>query len=72
MKKNYVLEDLDCASCAARLEREISKVEGVQKATVSFFAQRLIIDFGESDADEVMKKVKKVARKALPECRIID
>ena len=41
MKKVYRLEDLDCANCAAKMERAISKIEGVQSASVSFLMQRL-------------------------------
>ena len=42
MKKVYRLEDLDCANCAAKMERAISKIEGVQSASVSFLMQRLM------------------------------
>ena len=29
MKKVYKLEDLDCANCAAKMERAVAKIEGV-------------------------------------------
>lgn len=29
MKKTYMLEDLDCANCAAKMEEAISKIDGV-------------------------------------------
>ena len=29
MKKMYMLEDLDCANCAAKMEEAISKIDGV-------------------------------------------
>ena len=41
MKKTFKLEDLDCANCAAKMETAINKLEGVQKATVSFMTQKL-------------------------------
>ena len=31
MKKNYILEDLDCANCAAKIEKADSKIEGVKE-----------------------------------------
>ena len=29
MKKAFKLEDLDCANCAAKMERAIAKIDGV-------------------------------------------
>lgn len=42
MKKTLQLEGLDCAACAAELEEEILKTEGVIAASVSFMTQKLI------------------------------
>ena len=39
MKKMYMLEDLDCANCAAKMEEAISKIDGVTYARVSYLAQ---------------------------------
>ena len=36
MKKTFKLEDLDCATCAAKMETAIKKLDGVKDATVSF------------------------------------
>ena len=36
MKRSYRLEGLDCANCAAKLERELAKIEGVDSVTVNF------------------------------------
>ena len=41
MKKVYKMQDLDCANCAAKMEREISKIDGVVKASVNFMTQKL-------------------------------
>lgn len=71
MKKVYKLEELDCANCAAKMENEINKIEGVQKASVSFMTQKLTIEADESKIDEIMKKASKVCKKIEPDCRII-
>ena len=44
MKKIYRMKNLDCANCAARMERLISKLDGVISAEVSFMAQRLTME----------------------------
>ena len=38
MKKTFKIEDLDCPNCAAKLEKAISEIDGVKKASVSFIA----------------------------------
>ena len=40
MKKVFKLEDLDCANCAAKMERAIAKIEGVNSVSVSFMMQK--------------------------------
>ena len=44
MKKMYMLEDLDCANCAAKMEEAISKIDGVTYARVSYLAQKLTLE----------------------------
>ena len=48
MKKVYKMEDLDCANCAAKMERAIHKIDGVNAASVNFLTQRLAIEADES------------------------
>lgn len=71
MKKVYKLEDLDCANCAAKMERAIAKIDGVTSADVSFMAQRLTIEADESKMDGIIKQAVKVCKKIEPDCRII-
>ena len=44
MVRNYRLIDLDCANCAAKIEREIAKIKGVNKVTVNFMTTKMTID----------------------------
>ena len=55
MKKAFKLEELDCANCAAKMEAAIGKLPGVNKATVSFMAQKLILDAEDDRFDEILK-----------------
>ncbi len=71
MKKVYKLEDLDCANCAAKMERAVAKIEGVESVSISFMGQRMAIDADEARFDEIMDKVVKACRKVEPDCRII-
>ncbi len=71
MKKVFKLEDLDCANCAAKMERAIAKIDGVTSITVSFMSQRMTIEADETRFDEIMKQVVKTCKKVEPDCRII-
>ncbi len=71
MKKTYRLKDLDCANCAAKMERAIQKIDGVQEANVSFMMQKLTIEADEARMAEVMEKVKACVAKVEPDCQII-
>lgn len=71
MKKTYKLEDLDCANCAAKMEAAISRIDGVESASVSFMTQKLTISADESRLDEILKKAAKICKKIEPDCKII-
>lgn len=71
MKKVFKLEDLDCANCAAKMERGIAKIDGVTSVTVSFMSQKLTIEADDEKFDDIMKEVVKTCKKVEPDCRII-
>ena len=67
MKKVFALNDLDCANCAAKMEKAINKIDGVNAATVSFISQKLTLDANDDKFDEILKKAVKVCRKIEPD-----
>ena len=71
MKKSIRLEDLDCANCAAKLEKAVSEIDGVSRVTVSFMAQKMLIEADDSRFDEIMKTVVKTAKKVVPDCTVM-
>lgn len=71
MKKNFKLEDLDCANCAMKMERAIAKIDGVDAVNVNFMAQRMTIEADEEKFDAIMEKVIKTCKKVEPDCKII-
>ncbi len=71
MKKVFEMEDLDCASCAAKMEDAIRKIEGVTYVSISFMAQRMTIEADDAKFDAVMKQAQKAVKKIEPDCRIL-
>ena len=70
MKNKFKIKGLDCANCAAALEREIKKVEGIKDASISFMTERLVIELEEENKEETMERVKKVIKKEEPDVTI--
>ncbi len=71
MKKIYRLRDLDCANCAAKMERSIKKLDGVNDASVNFLTQKMTVDAEDSRFEEIMDEVVKLCRRVEPDCVIV-
>ena len=71
MRKVFVLEDLDCAHCAAKMEEGIKKIPGVVDASVNFMAQKMMLEAPDADFEKILKQAIKVCRKIEPDCRIV-
>lgn len=71
MKKVYRMRNLDCANCAAKMERAIGKIDGVAFAEVSFMAQRLTLELDESRLPEILEQVKRCVAKVEPSTTVI-
>ena len=71
MKKVFDLVDLDCANCAAKMENEIKKINGVNDASVSFMTQKMTVDADDASFDRIMKQIVKVCKKVEPDCEIV-
>jgi len=70
MKKTYKIE-VDCANCAAKMERAAKATEGVADAVVNFMTQKMNVVFAEgADVPAVMKQVLKNCKKVEDECEI--
>ncbi|MBE6034438.1 MAG: heavy metal translocating P-type ATPase [Clostridiales bacterium] len=49
MKKVYTIENIDCANCAAKIERLISKMPEVEEATITFATKQLRVSADNPD-----------------------
>ena len=69
LKKNFKLKGLDCANCAVKIEEKVKKIDGVEDASVSFMAQKLVVEIN-SDDDEILKKIRKTVKKEEPDVKV--
>ena len=67
MKQSFRLKGLDCANCAAKLERALAKLEGVERASVNFLTQRMSLEGDDARWDEVITSVKALVHKMEPD-----
>lgn len=64
----YQIQNLDCASCAAKVEEAIRGLSCVEDASVNFAAAKLAIRFVDQTASaESLKEVKKIVKQLEPE-----
>lgn len=71
MKKTFKIEDLDCPNCAAKLEKAVNDIDTVERASVSFIAQKMIVETSSDDIQSVYEAIVKAAAKAVPDCRVV-
>ena len=69
MKKNYKLENLDCAVCAQKIENKVKKLDGIEDVNVSFMLSKMTVDYKDNvDVEEKYAQILKVCKKVEPDC----
>ena len=71
MKKVFRMYDLDCANCAAKMENEIRKIDGVISINISFLSQKLTLEADDARFDEIAKLAAKACKKVDDECEVV-
>ena len=67
MKKVYILEELCCANCAAKIEKKVAALDGVESAAVNFLTTKLVMQVRDDAADEVEAQMRKIVHKVEPD-----
>ena len=71
MKKSYKLENLDCANCAAKMERAIGKIDGVNECSISFMTQKMNREAEDGRFDDILSAAQKAITKVDRQCKIV-
>jgi len=67
MKKKFILEGLDCANCAAKIEKSINEIDGVKEATVNFMTTKLVIDGEDEKMPMIIETAEKIVKSLEPD-----
>ncbi|HMM00538.1 MAG TPA: heavy metal translocating P-type ATPase [Bacilli bacterium] len=72
LKKEVILEGLDCANCAAKIEDEVNKINGV-KAYMNFMNKTLTLETeSEKEYKNTLQKVETIVHKHEPDVVVIE
>ena len=70
MKRTFILEDLDCAHCAQKIEDAVAKIAGVSNCKVTFLTQKLVYEVEDDKNDAVEKEMKKIVKSTEPDVTV--
>lgn len=66
MKKTLLLDGLDCAHCAGKIEKAVKKLEGVESCQLNFMVSKLVIEAGEEVMEGILQKATEIVKKTEP------
>lgn len=69
-RKVYILEGLDCANCAAKMERKISKLPELSDVSITYATRQL--RFSAENPEEVLPRIKEVVKSVEPDVEIVE
>ena len=70
MKQSFRITGIDCANCAAKLERKLQKIDGVTSLSLNFFTSKLILEAEEDRFDAVLAEVARITHKEQPDAEL--
>lgn len=72
VKKEYLLEGLDCANCAAKIERNVSGLTGVTNCSVNFATKTLKLETEPDETGQIIASTESMIKKLEPDVKMKD
>ena len=69
VKKKLMLEGLDCANCAMKIEKGVGSIEGVNSCSVNFATKTMILETAQKE-NEVVTEAKQLVTKLEPHIKV--
>lgn len=67
MKKTFKLEGLDCANCAAKIERAVKALDGIISASVNFVTTKIVIEGDDAKFDAIVSSMHDIVKRLEPD-----
>ncbi len=72
-RRKFILEGLDCANCATKIEKKVNEINGVSSATVNFSTKTLLIEVNkDKNVDNILKEMETVVKRIEPDVDVIE
>ncbi|HBP38943.1 MAG TPA: cadmium-translocating P-type ATPase [Clostridiales bacterium] len=72
-QRDMIVEGLDCANCAIKIEQQVQRIRGVKAASVNFITKKMTIEvFDPSDWPEILRLAAETASAVEPDVRLIE
>lgn len=73
VEKTLILEGLNCANCASKIEKMTNDIDGVDIAIMDFVSKKLKVQIqSENNSDKIVNEIKTIVNKVEPDVKIID
>ncbi|URJ43797.1 heavy metal translocating P-type ATPase [Paenibacillus polymyxa] len=70
-RHEWILEGLDCANCALKIENGVSKIEGVLDCSVNFVTKTLRMTTSSDQKEEVFRQTERKVHRLEPHVRMV-
>ncbi|KAF6577145.1 cadmium-translocating P-type ATPase [Paenibacillus sp. EKM212P] len=70
-RHEWILEGLDCANCALKIENGVSKIEGVLDCSVNFVTKTLTMTTSSDQKEEVFRQTERKVQRLEPHVRMV-
>ena len=70
MTRTFILEDLDCAHCAQKIQDAVAKIAGVSECKVTFLTQKLVYNVEDDKNEAVEKEMRKIVKSTEPDVTV--
>lgn len=70
MKRVYKLEGLDCADCAAKLERKLAAIEGITSVNINFMTLKCTLEAEADKMNEIIDKAMEIISVEEPDVEV--
>lgn len=72
-KKEFILEGLNCANCANKIEKKTRDINGVDSATMDFISKKLKVQIkSDNNSDKISNEIKTIVNELEPHVRVIE
>lgn len=71
LKKELLLEGLDCANCAAKIEKKVNEINGIDSASINFVTKTLTLGVQNEDYIDTLSQIKDIVKKIEPDINVV-